>query len=82
MTKGKKDENVDVWLETCEVDIHRANSCLLKKSPRLAGKYDIKVLGMNMAVYRRGDACVESVDFTDTATINFEPVSAFMGDNE
>ena len=40
------------------------------------------VLGMNMAVYERGDACVKSLDFTDSASINFEPASAFMGDNE
>ena len=41
-----------------------------------------KVLGMNMAVYERGDSCVKSLDFTDSATVNFEPASAFMGDNE
>ena len=41
-----------------------------------------KLLGMNMAVYERGDACVKSLDFTDSATINFEPASTFMGDNE
>ena len=39
-------------------------------------------LGMNMAVYERGDACVKSLDFTDSANVNFEPASAFMGDNE
>ena len=41
-----------------------------------------KLLGMNMAVYERGDGCVKSLDFTDSATINFEPASTFMGDNE
>ena len=41
-----------------------------------------KLLGMDMAVYERGDACVKSLDFTDSAAINFEPASAFMGDNE
>ncbi len=40
------------------------------------------VLGMNMAVYKRGDNCVKSLDFTDGATVNFEPASSFMGDNE
>jgi len=41
-----------------------------------------KLLGMNMAIYERGEGCVKSLDFTDSATINFEPASAFMGDNE
>jgi len=41
-----------------------------------------KVLGMNMAVYERGDGYVKSLDFTDAGTVNFEPASAFMGDNE
>lgn len=39
-------------------------------------------LKMNMAVYERGDKCVRSVDFTNGASVNFEPASAFMGDNE
>ena len=39
-------------------------------------------LGMNMAVYERGDGCIKSLDFTNAATVNFEPASAFMGDNE
>lgn len=39
-------------------------------------------LGMNMAVYERGDKCVKSLDFTDGASLNFEPASSFMGDNE
>ena len=39
-------------------------------------------LGMNMAVYQRGDACVKSLDFTEAARVNFEPASTFMGDNE
>ena len=39
-------------------------------------------LGMDMAVYERGDGCVKSLDFTDSASINFEPASTFMGDNE
>ena len=39
-------------------------------------------LGMNMAVYQRGDACIKSLDFTEAARVNFEPASAFMGDNE
>ena len=39
-------------------------------------------LGMNMAVYQRGDACIKSLDFTEAASVNFEPASTFMGDNE
>ena len=39
-------------------------------------------LGMNMAVYERGDKCVKSLDFTGGASVNFEPASTFMGDNE
>lgn len=41
-----------------------------------------QALGMNMAVYERGDKCVKSLDFTDSASVNFEPAAAFMGDNE
>ena len=41
-----------------------------------------RALGMNIAVYERGDGCVKSLDFTDGASVNFEPASAFMGDNE
>ena len=41
-----------------------------------------RVLGMNMATYERGDGCVKSLDFADGASVNFEPASAFMGDNE
>ncbi len=41
-----------------------------------------KALGMNMAVYERGEGCVKSLDFTDAAAVNFEPASTFMGDNE
>jgi hypothetical protein len=37
---------------------------------------------MNMAVYERGEGCIKSLDFTDSASVNFEPASAFMGDNE
>lgn len=39
-------------------------------------------LGMNMAVYERGDKCIKSLDFTNSASLNFEPASSFMGDNE
>ena len=39
-------------------------------------------LGMNMATYERGDHCVKSLDFTDSASVNFEPASSFMGENE
>lgn len=41
-----------------------------------------QALGMNMAVYERGDGYVKSLDFTDSASVNFEPASTFMGDNE
>lgn len=41
-----------------------------------------KALGMNMAVYERGNGCVKTPDFTDGASVNFEPAFAFMGDNE
>ncbi|MBQ3182709.1 MAG: HipA domain-containing protein [Clostridia bacterium] len=41
-----------------------------------------KALDMNMATYERGDKCIRTLDFTDAATVNFEPASAFMGDNE
>ena len=39
-------------------------------------------LGMNMAIYERGTGCIKTKDFTSHATVNFEPASAFMGDNE
>lgn len=41
-----------------------------------------KKLGMNMAVYERGEGFIKSLDFTDSARVNFEPASSFMGDNE
>ena len=41
-----------------------------------------KALGMNMAVYERGNKCVKTLDFTHSASVNFEPAFAFMGDNE
>ena len=41
-----------------------------------------KALGMNMAVYERGEGCIKSLDFTNSASVNFEPTSSFMGDNE
>jgi hypothetical protein len=41
-----------------------------------------KALGMTMAVYERGEGYIKSLDFTDTASVNFEPASTFMGDNE
>lgn len=45
--------------------------------------YELGVqLGMNMAIYERADGCIRSLDFTDSATVNFEPAAAFMGDNE
>lgn len=41
-----------------------------------------EALGMKMAVYERGRNVIKSLDFTDSASVNFEPASAFMGDNE
>ncbi len=41
-----------------------------------------KELGMNMAVYERGDKYIKSLDFTDSAKANFEPAYSFMGDND
>jgi len=39
-------------------------------------------LGMNMAVYERGNKCVRTLDFTDGASLYFESAYSFMGDNE
>lgn len=39
-------------------------------------------LDMNMAQYERGEGYIKSLDFTDGASVNFEPASTFMGDNE
>ena len=39
-------------------------------------------LGMNMAIYERGDKVIKSLDFTNGASVNFEPAMSFMGDNE
>lgn len=41
-----------------------------------------KALNMNMAHYERGQGVIKSLDFTDSAKVNFEPASTFMGDNE
>lgn len=41
-----------------------------------------KLLGMNMAHYEKGDQCVQSLDFTDSAQVIFEPAFSFMGDEE
>lgn len=41
-----------------------------------------KSLGMNMAHYERGQGVIKSLDFTDSASVNFEPASTFMSDNE
>lgn len=41
-----------------------------------------KKLGMNMAVYEKGKGYIKSLVFTNGASVNFEPASAFMGDNE
>ena len=40
-----------------------------------------EALGMNMAIYERGDKCVKTLDFTDRK-YNFEPASSFMDDND
>ena len=39
-------------------------------------------LGFNMAIYERGKGFIKSLDFTDGASINFEPASTFMKENE
>ena len=39
-------------------------------------------LGMNMAEYVRCDKCVKTKDFTNNASVNFEPAYSFMEDNE
>lgn len=39
-------------------------------------------LGFNMAKYERGEGYIKTLDFTDSASVNFEPASTFMGDNE
>ena len=41
-----------------------------------------RALDMNMAIYERGEGYIKSLDFTDGASVNFEPASSFMGDNE
>lgn len=41
-----------------------------------------KKLGMNMTYYEKGDKCVKSLDFTDSASVIFEPATSFMGDEE
>ena len=41
-----------------------------------------KELEMNMAHYEKGDKCVKSLDFTNSAEVIFEPASSFMGDEE
>lgn len=41
-----------------------------------------EALGMNMAIYETAKDSIKSLDFTDGASVNFEPASAFMGDNE
>ena len=35
-----------------------------------------------MAIYERGSGFIKSLDFTKGASVNFEPASTFMGDNE
>ena len=45
--------------------------------------YELGVaLNFDMAIYERGDGYIKSLDFTDSASVNFEPASTFMGDNE
>lgn len=45
--------------------------------------YELGVaLGMNMAVYERGEGFIKTLDFTNGAAVNFEPASTFMGDDE
>ncbi len=40
------------------------------------------LLGMHMAKYERGEGCIKTLDFTDGASVNFEPASTFMHDND
>ena len=39
-------------------------------------------LGFSMARYEYADGYVRTLDFTDGAAVNFEPASAFMGEDE
>ncbi|MDO5398978.1 MAG: hypothetical protein Q4G33_13720 [bacterium] len=39
-------------------------------------------LRFNMAEYKRGKGIIKTKDFTDNASVNFEPAFGFMGDNE
>lgn len=39
-------------------------------------------LNFNMAEYERGNKVIKTKDFTDNASVNFEPAFAFMGDSE
>ena len=41
-----------------------------------------KELDFNMAIYEQGFDFIMSLDFTNAASVNFEPASSFMGDNE
>ena len=41
-----------------------------------------KALGMNVAIYERGEGYIKSLDFTNGASVNFEPASSFVGDND
>lgn len=41
-----------------------------------------KAIGINIASYERGKGYVKSIDFTNAASVNFEPASSFMVDNE
>lgn len=41
-----------------------------------------KAIGFNMAEYQYDDGYVRTLDFTDSAKINFEHISSVMGDNE
>ena len=41
-----------------------------------------KELGFNMAEYERGKGVIKTKDFTDNASVNFEPMFSLMGDNE
>lgn len=41
-----------------------------------------KKLGMNMAQYERGKGFIKTKDFTNNASVNFEPAYNFMGNNE
>ena len=45
-------------------------------------KNEVTLQGETLDAIENSDKCVKSLDFTDGASVNFEPASTFMGDNE